>query len=341
MSMDSNSSSLLSPRYLSRSLETADDIESEQPTHEMLKMIGPCPSTKCWTFVDGVCEPNPNANCFSLQCNPADITITFEEDLFGVDRFHVELFNTIKCSPTWTGNTWTIISELGECDQQIGFQEFNVESTSKPVGHVTIDWNITPAGDYHQMGQYEIIQSAIASLSIQCRYPTDIQLNSNPYGVQATALHGQTIGYGEFSGGFDLTFYRDQAFTQEINISERIFIGRPIYTKIKWSVSSLKDDIDFYVRDCDVTTMGSVIPIIKENCYSDILRAQLLNPDDHHVQSNESMFKFKTFAVKSDHSSSSYIMSCKVRMCSKAVGNCHINPICQPSGYQYSLFGHM
>jgi len=85
---------------------------------------------------------------------------------------------------------------------------------------------------------------------------------------------------------------------------------------------------------------NSQIEIIKENCYAEGLRTQLLSKN--HFQKFESRFSFRTF-VESGYSpknAQNYKLNCKIIICI-VNSDCQINQKCPiKHGFNYSLFGY-
>ena len=98
-------------------------------------------------------------------------------------------------------------------------------------------------------GIHGIVGPAIpASVTFECRYASCITLSSSQFVVTDTSITDQTFAFGSMDSNFQLGLYEDSTFTTPQ--SATIFIGSTIYTAATFSLSSLANQIEFFIDSC-------------------------------------------------------------------------------------------
>ena len=160
------------------------------------------------------------------------------------------------------------------------------------------------------------------SIEFECRYSTNIQLDSTDFEVQSVSIHGSTAGSGTLTSGFTIALSNADG-------SDSYILGTVQTVTVSWSVEM--PSLDFYLTDCGVKHNTQRVNVIGGRCYSYLLHAKPVADD------NAVAFSYRTFQVDGEDGNTLSVV-CDVKICS-GTGCDHPNTCPAHDYYQYSVDG--
>ena len=302
-----------------------------------------CPSAECWEMdkATGVCTPLPSAKdtCYLVACSHTSIDVAFKAALFGADfqfartgdqdvdqkgqqsedarssTYITNLFNKNLPGiiPTYNADNslWSFSCPLGGC---------GMTTTSADSGN-SVAFRFRVENDQELLVFNDLILQygkAEYKMDFECTYLTSVMVASDLTVGGATAI-SSVKEYHSLSAGFSINLFQDSEFKNDL---ESIYIGAPIFVQTKWEIQTLSSIIQYYIEYCTAEVLGHSIPLVKSNCYSDTLHAQLLS--SAHLTSNVARFSFRSFSVGTSFEHVTKIR-CGLRLCVTNPPSCQIN----------------
>ena len=101
---------------------------------------------------------------------------------------------------------------------------------------------------------------------------------------------------GNLGEGFGINLFTDAQFKENVQFTNKaVYIGQKIFAEVRWSVTTIKKLVNFYVSSCTIKSGAEEVKIIKNNCYSEALCVVQLQPDK--IVDATSKFSFVSFAL--------------------------------------------
>merc|ERR1712176_317394 len=146
---------------------------------------------------------------------------------------------------------------------------------------------------------------------------------------------------GSMQENFAGQFYTDQTFSKT---KEKIYVGDEIFAQVTWSSKNRDKRLNFFVRNCAlVQDQERHLPVVRNNCYSETMKAKLLS--EEHLVSETSRLSFEAMAIDEEEVSEQRlaceIMVCLLNRCShvinKTPNQCPTGP--EEAPWKYSPYG--
>ena len=183
-----------------------------------------------------------------------------------------------------------------------------------------------------------------ATVSFQCRYLPEVEVESNKFTVKPGTATSSTTGYGSLANSFSLELFEDKQYSNPITTSTMIYIGSKIYVAAKFAIKTLMGDVDFFVESCSVETVDSQavqVAVVMGNCYSTSLGATIENINGKHKQAITAKLSYASFSTGADAMAiTQQKLACKLRICILGEA-CSFKTTCpvKDDGYNYTLDG--
>lgn len=141
-----------------------------------------------------------------------------------------------------------------------------------------------------------------------------------------------------------------------------------MFAETSWSVKSLIGQISYLVSDCAIQAGkvlinsllilaeilhprfrysylitfqnfkdSHIVPLVKDNCYSELLGAKMLNQHENHLQPQTSRLSYTVFTINQEENLTTSLR-CQLHLCLQ--NNCKENKVCPVDPVmKYSLLG--
>jgi hypothetical protein len=155
-----------------------------------------------------------------------------------------------------------------------------------------------------------VIQSG--SLNFQCTYLTSYALSATSVGGSQAHSVKNADGHS-LADGFSMSLHSDHTF-DGVKIAD-IKLGAPLFVEIDWGIAgkNIDERVKFLITDCKITEGSNELQIVKDNCYSSVLKSELIG--ENHLVSKASKFKFETFTFTKKSEVFDQELSCNIRLC--------------------------
>merc|ERR1719394_433786 len=162
-----------------------------------------------------------------------------------------------------------------------------------------------------------------STLSLCCKYKTDFSAASDAIEIfYKNDVLGKLEQRSSWEGSFKVRFF-DREFRKELVTDQRVLLGSKMRVQIDWSIhgNPIAEKLNWYVKNCFVKDIGEDrketgknVPIIKNQCYTQILSAKPIS--DSKVVTELFRFEYRSFSFHK-HAKGRQMLACDVAFCLK------------------------
>jgi len=313
-----------------------------------------CPSKECWNYDAGKPQgqqctlksaTGPSDCAHSITCNPGTMELSFNKYVFG-EVHDAAAISTDACISGNQQNGFTWVATFGSCGMAAPVKDGTQIAFSKT-------FTVTRAAGI-PVGGKTIFTSATGGVTITftCKYDGTASASSGPIDIETPTdvTADVTESNGKFDTGLSLAFYTANDYAQVLNAAQNI--GSTMYARVTWAVTTLKNQVGFYIRKCtveDVSNGNVGINIVDKSCYAKVVSAKPFGAK-FAISDVTASLEYKSFSYDTA-ASDSQILKCEIEFCvPSGGGNGCTNAIATiqsdcPSGqvedtYQYTPTGN-
>jgi len=306
-----------------------------------------CPNDS-WEFTTGdngnYCRPKG----VTITCDPRQMEVEFtaahlygspDEDKYGLDSMTAFLNDNGCDSTSDSDGNYKMSFKLDKCGTTVTQENGQIVFKNRIQGNVAAS---TVSG---------VIMTSLLALDVSCVYGDAFDLTVDDMYINIDDIdtgddeddNGQS-NTGDFSQYFSIKAYRQDDYSDEITIANRVNLGASVYLEITEN-KAIPNNVEYYLTDCtgyqdidDPSTYADAShAIASDMCYSDLVNGNKINPYAG-GQSNgylRATFNSFTFAGNSDENVD---IQCRVQLCvldengNKLSADCAANRQC-PANY--------
>jgi len=223
------------------------------------------------------------------------MSVSFDEGVFGKDN------TNITPTPDFGSDKKGSKScSLGECGMSHRFEAVNSEN----MLHFDWEFSATGSSTLNLAGLNIRFSEDIFKIKFSCSYSLNVQVTTDEFSVVSSSKEHahQLQGTGQLDDGFTISLNNNVAGVHQITL------GGIEQVNVNWDLNI--SDVEFYIRDCEVTEDQNSISIIKEVCDARVLSVKSLSPNS---------FEYRTFTFASASLTSTLQqISCDLKICNGA-----------------------
>ena len=109
-------------------------------------------------------------------------------------------------------------------------------------------------------------------VTYECRYSTSVSITSNEFAPETVSMHGETHATGTLTEGFAVNL-------TAVDDSPKFILGSRQEVAVSWTLSEAmaEKDITYVVEDSALTHNELDVEIVKDQCYSTVLKNREIN----------------------------------------------------------------